>query len=287
MFRSVCLGVSMVCSLGWGLRAYGQSLPQGVADSLEQLDRAICLRQWDRAIDITSGLIASSDVSTGYRQELLGFRRQLQLWQTSSLSPTVQASCDRTLSLFITLDEPEAPEPQPLDWARALATLGNTRPIIQLDDGIEPANDIIPVELTANSPELLTDLAIPIDTTDGFNVIGGSVNGYQQTYSFLARMGDRISLALDVTRTHTQGDAQLFVFDQTGRLVSQRDPGTLQTQDVAVHKTGVYFAVVSPQDVIPVLDPGGLITDWQIAGGTSFDYTLTLTGVTPYQTLLP
>ncbi|MEO0430665.1 MAG: hypothetical protein AAF151_03130 [Cyanobacteria bacterium J06656_5] len=279
----------MMCSLGWGLRAYGQSLPPGVADSLGQLDRAICLQQWARAIDITSGLMASSHVSTGYRQELLGFRRQLQQWQTSSLPPTVQASCDRTLSLFITLDEPEAPESQPLDWGRALATLGNTRPIIQLDDGVEPANDIIPVELTVNSPELLTDLAIPIDTTDGFNVVGGGVNGYQQTYSFLARVGDRVSLALDVTRTHTRGDAQLFVFDQTGRLVTQSDPGTLQAsvQDVAVPKTGVYFAVVSPQDVMPVLNPSGLIVDWQIAGGTSFDYTLTLTGVTPYQTLLP
>ena len=227
----------MMCSLGWGLRAYGQSLPQGVADSLGQLDRAICLQQWARAIDITSGLMASSHVSTGYRQELLGFRRQLQQWQTSSLPPTVQASCDRTLSLFITLDEPEAPESQPLDWGRALATLGNTRPIIQLDDGVEPANDIIPIELTVNSPELLTDLAIPIDTTDGFNVVGGGVNGYQQTYSFLARVGDRVSLALDVTRTHTRGDAQLFVFDQTGRLVTQSDPGTLDRKSTRLNSS--------------------------------------------------
>ncbi|MEA5465302.1 hypothetical protein [Leptothoe sp. PORK10 BA2] len=292
MFCSPGLGLAMVFSLvgGWTMGAYGQSLPHTIDDDLAQLERAICLGQWQEAIDITSGLMASEEVSPDYRQELLGVRRQLQVWQTSSLPPQASSSCDRTQSLFITLDQqPTAPEPQPLDWNRALATLANRRPIIELNDDIEPTANLIPAELTANSPELLTAWANPLDTTHGFNVTGGRVNGDQQVYSFLARLGDRVSLELDVTRTYIGGDSQLFVFDQDGRLLTQSDPDSLQAsiQDFALPQTDVYFAVVSPQGTLPVVDAHGLITDWQISDGTSFDYTLTLTGVTPYQALLP
>ncbi len=291
MFRSTCLGLSVVFSLlgGWTLRAHGQLLSHQITEGLAQLDRAICLQQWEEAIDITSGLMASSEISSDYRQELLGFRRQLQVWQASALTPQTQSSCDRTQSLFITLDEPAAPEPQPLDWSRALATLANRRPIIQLDSGFEPTSDLIPADLTAQSPELLTNWATPIDTTDGFTVLGGSVNGQQQVYSFLARLGDRISLELDVTRTYTWGESQLWFFDSSGRLLTQSASDSVQTslQNFAVPKTDVYFVVVSPQSTPPALNTRGLLTDWPISDGTSFDYTLTLTGVTPYQTLLP
>ncbi|MEM9264359.1 MAG: hypothetical protein AAGA46_02430 [Cyanobacteria bacterium P01_F01_bin.13] len=291
LLRSTLLGLSVTVFLlsGWELRAYGQSLSNDVAASLARLDRSICLQQWGYAIEITSELIASPDVSAAYRQELLTFRRQLQIWQLNPSPSIVQASCDRTLPLFLTLEAPTPPPPQPLDWNRALATLANPGPIIELDDGFESTANVIPTELTASSPEILADWATPIDTTDGFSVVGGQVYVDQQVYSFLSRFGDPINLDLEVTRAYIGGASQLFLFNQAGRLMVQSDPTNLQAsiENFVIPQTDVYFAVVGPQGTTPVLDGQGLLVGWQTAQNSRFDYTLTLTGVTPYQALLP
>ncbi|MEM7065280.1 MAG: hypothetical protein AAF572_19230 [Cyanobacteria bacterium P01_B01_bin.77] len=258
--------------------------------ALAQLDRAVCLQQWEQAIDIISMLIASPSVSTTYRQELLKFRRQLQTWQVTPVPPTTQASCDRTLPLFLSLAEPEPPEPQPLNWDGAIAALRSSRPIIEFDHDFDPTVNLIPPELMANSPEVLADFAKPIDTTDGFNVVSGRVGRGQQVYSFLARLGDQLSLDVDVTRTDAGGETQIFLFDQSGRLFTQSNDIGFQVsvQNVIIPKTDVYFAVVAPQGETPILDSQGLIVGWpHQTTNNRFDYTLTLTGVTPYQALFP
>ena len=293
MFRSACLRVSLGVWIGFSMlgQAQAQSFVDDIADGLTQLDRAICLQQWSEAIAITGGLIASSDISSEYRQELLSFRRQLQAWQSSPLPPTSQSSCDRTLPLVLNIPaDPVEPDPQPLNWTRALFSLGSTSPIVELDDDFEPMDHLIPAALTATSPDGLTIDAIPIDTADGFNVVGGRLNGRQQVYSFLARLGDQIFLEVDVTRTYLYGEMQLYVFDQTGRLIDQSDSPTFQggaAQGFVAPKTDVYFAVVSSRDTLPVLDGQDVLVDWQTSGSTSVDYTLTLTGVTPYSALVP
>ncbi|NEQ48561.1 MAG: hypothetical protein F6K11_00270 [Leptolyngbya sp. SIO3F4] len=291
MFRSTCLSLSFGVAIVLSLSSEGQaqSFAVNLTDGFTKLDRAICLQQWGVAIDIASELITSPEVSTKYRQELLDFRRQLQVWQFSPVLPDFQASCDRTLPLFLSLDEPETSEPRPLDWNRALASLRSSSPIIQLNDSSEAITDSLPGQLTANSPELLTAWATPIDTTDGFNVVWGNVNGQQHwVYSFLARLGDRVSLEVDVTRFYNLGDAQLYIFDQTGSLLTQSDRSNFQggtIQDFITPETNVYFVVVSSQGTTPVLDTRRQIIDWQSVNNASFDYTLTLTGVTPYNAL--
>ncbi|MEM9978829.1 MAG: hypothetical protein AAF808_14480 [Cyanobacteria bacterium P01_D01_bin.2] len=298
ILRSALLGSCVAFSLwnGWGLQSKSQPLLADVAPTLVQLDRAICLQQWQQAIDITGGLIASPAISTAYRQELLNFRRQLQTWRLGPSSPRSQASCDRALALFIPPAEPEVPEPRPLNWNRALANLGSPRPIIEFDDNFEPTSTLIPPELTANSPDILLNLATPIDTTDGFNVVGEQFNRSHQVYSFLARLGDSVSLELEVTRAYADGGPpQLFLFDQTGRLLAPQAPQDSQDeegfqtsmQDFVIPRTDVYFAVVSAQDISPTFNEEGLVVDWEPASSHSFDYTLTLTGVTPYQALMP
>ncbi|MEM7793583.1 MAG: hypothetical protein AAF579_03905 [Cyanobacteria bacterium P01_C01_bin.118] len=272
-------------------QARAQLFADDVADGLSRLDRAVCLQQWSQAIAITSELITSSNVSSEYRQELLNFRRQLQVWQVSPLPPTSRSSCDRTLPLVLTVpEESVASAPQPLNWNRALFSLGSTRPIVELDEDFDPMDHLIPAALIASSPEVLAAGAIPIDTADGFNVVGGRISGQHQVYSFLARLGDPVSLEVNVTRTYTQGEMQLYVFDQTGRLIAQSESPTFPdgaTQDFIAPKTDVYFAVVSPQGTVPILNAQGGVLDWQTNANTSFDYTLTLMGVTPYTALVP
>ncbi|MBT9311888.1 hypothetical protein IXB28_06695 [Leptothoe kymatousa TAU-MAC 1615] len=294
MLRSGFLGSSVALSLLWGLAlgAFSQELPsshRSVADSLARLDRAICLQAWDQAIGITGELIASPDVSSGYRQELLVFRRQLQTWQLSAMSPTTQTSCDRTSPLYLTVDQPEAPAPQPLDWNRALASLNTSRPIIDFDDTYNPVENLIPDQLVANSPAPLADTYVPVDTTYGFDVIAGRLNQGPQVYSFLARRGDQLSLEATVTRSFIPGSFRLLLFDQNGRLLLQSDQSDFQTsvQAYTLPSTHIYFVALVPEENVPALDLQGQIVEWPPASNTSFDYTLTLTGVTPYQTLLP
>ncbi|NEZ57271.1 hypothetical protein [Adonisia turfae] len=278
--------MAIALSGGW---AYGQSSHRDLVEELAQLDRAICLQQWDQAINITSRLIASASVSSSYRQELLSFRHQLQAWRISETTPIVQVNCDRTLPMYLTLTAPEPAQPQPLDWNSALATFRNSRPIVQFDSDFDPTDTLIPPELTVNSPDALVDFAIPVDTTDGFSVVGGSINSRPQVYNLLARLGDRISLEIDVTRAYMGGDPHLLLFDHRGRLLVQSEIDALQAsiQDFMIPSTDVYFAVVSPQGTSPILDADGLIVGWQTSQNNSFDYTVTLTGVTPYQALLP
>ncbi|MEM1250920.1 MAG: hypothetical protein AAGI69_00710 [Cyanobacteria bacterium P01_H01_bin.21] len=260
-----------------------------VAAGLSRLDYAVCHQQWEQAIAVTSGLMASPHISSDYRQTLLGFRQQLQTWRVSATPPSSQASCDRALPLLLTLAEPDAPQPQPLDWNSALASFRSVRPIIQLDDGFEPTDNIIPQELTDSSPEILTSFATPIDTTDGFSVVGGTLARNQQVFSFLARLGDQVSLEAEVTRSNGPGAPQLWLFDQRGQLLAQSDNDSFQAliPAVAAPQTDVYFAALVPQGSTPILDTQGQIVDWQLSDGAGFDYTLTLTGVTPYQVLVP
>ena len=97
ILRSTLLGSCVAFSLwnGWGLQGRSQPLLADVASTLVHLERAICLQQWQQAIDITGELIASPAVSTAYRQELLSFRRQLQTWRTSPAPPQFQAGSGR------------------------------------------------------------------------------------------------------------------------------------------------------------------------------------------------
>ena len=283
---SVVLSVVVSLWNGGNVRA---SVHDDVAAGLSQLDYAVCHQQWEQAIAVTSRLMASPHISSDYRQALLGFRQQLQTWRVSETLPSSQASCDRALPLLLTLAEPDAPQPQPLDWNSALESFRSVRPIIQLDDGFEPTDTIIPRELTDSSPAILTSFATPIDTTDGFSVVGGTLDRNQQVFSFLARLGDQVSLEADVTRSNGPGAPQLLLFDQRGQLLAQSDSDSLQASipTTAAPQTDVYFVALVPQGSTPVLDTQGQIVDWQLSESDRFDYTLTLTGVTPYQVLMP
>lgn len=285
----------MVFSLGLSGKSqvYGQvsqaSSYRQVVDELARLDRALCLQAWEQAIDITSGLMASTHISSTYRQELLLFRRQLQQLPTHAVTSSVQPSCDRTSSLFLELPALEASDPPALNWERALANLNYSRPIISLSTTYDPLANLIPAELTADSPEALTELMTPMDTTDSFSVVGDRISWSPQVYSFLARQGDILSLEADVTRASGQGGVQMLLFDHIGNLLKESELSVIQSSlpNYRIPTTNVYFVAVVSAGTVPVFDLQGQIAEWQPASSRSFDYTLTLMGVTPYQALLP
>ncbi|MEO1402019.1 MAG: hypothetical protein AAFV72_12325 [Cyanobacteria bacterium J06635_1] len=276
----------------------GQASPADEAyQQLDALNEAVCFNQWDQAMAITSVLIGSPAISIEYRHTLVEFRRELQ--QLSEMRAVIpdNTSCDRIYprTLAVPVQADDTGEPTPIDWGAAIASITTQRgPITQFDDRPEAeVNPSIPPELLTDLPAALAS-ATPIDTTDGFNVVAGQVGTGHETFSFLAGLGNRITLDLDVTRVlpgalYTSDDSQLFIFDRTGRQIAHNDDADGRQSliaDFVIPKTDVYFVVVTTHDNDPIFGDDQTLVGWDEDGEASFAYTLTLTGVTPSSALL-
>ncbi|MGD1864303.1 MAG: hypothetical protein ACFB0D_07095 [Phormidesmis sp.] len=137
--------------------------------------------------------------------------------------------------------------------------------------------------------------AQPVDLSRGLNVVSGHVGAGHEVYGFVAGMGDRIDINLEVTQVmtgslYTSDDSQLFVFDREGQLLTSSDDGNGGNQSyisgMLVPKTDVYFAVVTSYNNDPIFNQDGRLTGWQENGGGRFDYTLSVSGATPTSALV-
>ena len=119
-------------------------------------------------------------------------------------------------------------------------------------------------------------------------MVSGQVGTGHEVYSFVAGLGDSLTVSLDVTQVmtgtlYTSDDSQLFIFDKTGKLLAIADDTDGQQSRISeliIPKTDVYFAVVTTYNNDPILNRDDHLTGWQDNGGGRFDYTLTLSGVT-------
>ncbi|MEO0455033.1 MAG: hypothetical protein AAF152_00425 [Cyanobacteria bacterium P01_A01_bin.114] len=278
--------------------AVGQARPADeVYQQFEALNQAVCFNQWEQATAIASTLIGSPAISTEYRHSLVAFRHQLTQLSEARVQLPDHASCN--LVSNITLTVPTADESSedatPIDWAAAIASISANRgPLVQFDNRTEAeVNPPIPPELLADIPGVLAS-ATPLDTTEGFDVAAGEVGSGHQAFSFLAGLGDRITLDLDVTRVlpgtgGSSDDSQLFVFDRSGRLIAHNDDADGRQSliaDFAIPETAVYFVVVTSHDNDPVFGDDQALIGWDEDGDARFSYTLTLTGATPAAALL-
>lgn len=295
------LGTGLVIALSFGSLAtpsHAQAEPTEVEQLQAALDRSVCFNQWDQAIDITGALIANPTISSNYRNQLLGFRQELERLNTNQIVIANNSSCDRITpsTLAVAPLSETVDENTPLDWDAGIATAAQrNRQIIRLDTRPEAeVNPAIPPELLEGSPLSLRN-AEAIDTIDGFNVVAGQVGQRYQAYSFLAALGDQVTLDLDVTQIlpgtlYTNDDSQLFLFSRSGHLLAQNDDADGKQSlinNFVIPQTDVYFVVVTSHNNDPVLDSSlQTVIGWDNNGGARFDYTLTLTGLTPSTALL-
>ncbi|NEP19448.1 MAG: hypothetical protein F6J97_21580 [Leptolyngbya sp. SIO4C1] len=258
------------------------------------LERAVCLNQWEQAAAVASLMIASTEISAASRESLIAFRRQLGELQATSIALTNSASCQQFYAETLAVPAETPEEPPTIGWASAIASLTMRAPVVELDNRADAVvNPPIPSTLLATAAAPLA-AATPIDTRDGFAVVAGQVGEAHQGYSFLAGRGDRVTLDLDVTRIFpgtrlTSDDSQLFMFDRSGRLMAQNDDADGRQSliaDLVIPETAVYFAVVTTHQNEPIFDADQRLIGWSDDGGARFDYTLTLTGLTPAAALL-
>lgn len=251
------------------------------------LDQAICANNWPDAIDIVGMLVADERTSSGDRTRLLTLRKQLERYRSENVLVANAQACDRTDPYLLA-----APELSPT--AASVAALGWDRAIAEATDNRYSAG-VITESVDFSLPVDMGDVAglasaAPVDMSRGLNVVSGHVGSGHEVYGFVAGLGDRINASLDVTRVmtgslYTSDDSQLFIFDRYGNLIAAADDTSSGQQSsingLIVPKTDVYFAVVTTYNNDPILDRDGRLTGWQDNGGGRFDYTLSLSGVTP------
>ncbi|MCG8366518.1 MAG: pre-peptidase C-terminal domain-containing protein [Pseudanabaenales cyanobacterium] len=268
-----------------------------------ELQLAICLNEWAYALDVISPLIASPDISAAYREDLVRFRYQLQDLSESDAVVGNLPNCERAIARI--LPEPPALPSNFLDWPTAVESVTGEQGIF----GYSPAADRSTIDqhsdpqLAVTAPRPATPLeqtlpyltpAIPIDTSNGSAVIAGIVGSNYKVFSFVGRLGDRVTLDVDVTHTlpgslYKDDDSQLFLFDSQGALMAENDDlDGLQSRisNFPLPRTSTYYVVVTTYNNDPILNSEQVVSGWSDDGGSTIEFTLTLTGVTPLTALV-
>ncbi|MEM6451292.1 MAG: hypothetical protein AAF703_13355 [Cyanobacteria bacterium P01_D01_bin.105] len=260
-----------------------------------ELDQAICANNWPQAISLVTRLMAQNTTTSTERNTLLSLRRQLERYQRENVLVTDELACDRSDAYYLRSPSPHlgqapAPNNEPLGWENAVIEATENR--FNTEIITESVDLTLPV--TTNEIQGLTS-ATPVDLTQGLNVVSGHVGQGHNVYGFVAGLGDRLEANLNVTRVmtgslYTSDDSQLFIFDRQGNLIAAADDTDDSPQsrltDIPIPKTDLYFAVVTTYNNDPVLDRNGRLTGWQDNGGGRFDYTLTISGITPTNELV-
>jgi hypothetical protein len=262
---------------------------QAQSPNVFDLDQAICANDWDRAIRTVGMLVADERTSNDDRNALLSLRRQLAQYRSENVILTDAEACDRTHPYLLETSVPPAPGAQPLGWERAVAEVTNN----QYSTEVITETEEFTLPLSLGDRAGLSP-AVPVDLSTGLNVVSGHVGNGHEVYGFIARMGDRLDASLQVTEVmtgslYTSDDSQLFIFDAQGNLLGAADDTSGQQSSIralTIPRTDLYFAVVTSYNNDPIFNPEDRLTGWQDNGGGRFDYTLSLSGVTPTSALV-
>ncbi len=255
------------------------------------LNQAICANDWGRAVGITGTLVANEATTSANRESLLVLRRRLEYYRADGLILHNSQTCNLTDPYFLAEAAPVEVEPErALGWEMAVAEVTEN----QYTSAVITASSALTLPVSMGNQRGLSP-AQPIDLSRGLNVVSGHVGAGHEVYGFVAGMGDRISLNLEVTEVmtgslYTSDDSQLFVFDREGQLIASSDDASGGSQSrisgLLVPRTDLYFAVVTSYNNDPIFNQENRLTGWQENGGGRFDYTLSVSGATPTSALV-
>ena len=254
------------------------------------LDSALCSNNWSDAINIISTLVGDNRINSRDRAALLDWRARLTEYRAENQVVPQLEACDRAEPYQLNVRAANTNVyTRSTGWEAALAAAAQGELSTYITTESVPFSLPVEVESVAG----LTP-ASPVDLRGGLNVVSGQVGTGHNVYSFVARLGDSVTVDLNVTQVmagtlYTSDDSQLFIFDSAGKLLATADDVSGQQariSDFIVPKTGVYFAVVTSYNNDPMLTRDDYLTGWQDNGGGKFDYTLTLSGATSTNALL-
>lgn len=282
-------GTTLLSSLlftGLGARvAWGQ--PTAAVQTNLQL--AVCLSDWDGALHQIDRLLASPDMPPKDRANLVVLSRQFQRYRLDRVVHPPTQACDPLLTGFGLSGFTPL---QPLNLEAAMyASVGQGQPNVTSDQHTRRQQAVYAAGLHQihATPIPALSPAQRLNTSNGSGVTAGAVSRGVNVYAFLAQAGDVVTLNVNVTRIlpgllYHDDDSQLFLFDSEGNLLADNDDFTrLQSRlsYISLPSTGVYYAAITTYNNNPLLNGDRQISGWQGLGGSSIEYTLTVTGLTP------
>jgi hypothetical protein len=288
-----CASVALLTAASLGTAT--SALAQSESALQRSIEVAICVGDWDRAVEHTGTLMALPQTSPSQRETLVAFRQQLETWRDDPRTRVGWAGCDVALARFVPAEVIPEVAP-PLNWEKAITSLYGTSlnaPAAQLArqiEGLQVAGLARQLETTipALSP------TVPIDTRTGSGVSAGAVGPDQQVFAFVGGLGDQVTIDVNVTRIlpgllYFDDDSQLFLFDSQGRLLAENDDLIrLQSRisSYVLPQSGLYYVAVTTYNNDPILNAEGQVVGWSGNGGSFVEFTLTVTGVTPTDQLV-
>ncbi|MGD1857925.1 MAG: hypothetical protein ACFB2W_27125 [Leptolyngbyaceae cyanobacterium] len=122
MKAPVILG-SLLALAGTATTAESANAAVSNVDIQEDLNQAVCAKDWYRAIEVSSKLIASSTITPDYRQTLLDWRRQFyaHTQKTAAAAP----NCTEFRAALGVAQSPAGPEPR-FSGSRSSRSVGTT-----------------------------------------------------------------------------------------------------------------------------------------------------------------
>lgn len=274
-------------ALGFTLAIVTSAQAQSTATLQLSLQLAVCLNDWDSAIARASQLENVPDMPIKTQAQLVGFRRQMQLFRQNQTVVSNIAGCEPVLAGFGL----PGYTGRPLQLERAAFSSGS------LDSSVFPPDQVTRqleafwqagLGVSADTPLDPLAEAQRINTRSGSGLSTGTVSRRVDVYAFLGAEGDTPDLALDVIEQrpgllYTDDSSLLFLFDAEGRLLGEARPNSLlhRLGTISLPVTGVYYAAVTTPQHRPVLDEGGYIIGWQGIGTSAITYTLAVRGLTP------
>ncbi|MFQ4136818.1 hypothetical protein PGN35_010905 [Nodosilinea sp. PGN35] len=261
---------------------------QTTATRQAALQLAVCLNDWDSAIAHASQLEEGADLPLKTRAQLVGFRRQMQLFRQNQTVVSPIDGCEPVLAGFGL----PGYSGRPLDFDLGVySSVGGGSPRVVPDQVLRQYEALWQAGLGVTAATPLAPLAEArrVNTRSGSGVTTGAVSRRIDIYAFLGAQGDSADLDLTVIQQrpgllYTDDAALLWLFDATGRLLAEaRSTATHSPRLAAVPltATGVYYAAVTTPQHRPILDADGVITGWQGIGTSAITYTLTIDGLTP------
>ena len=259
------------------------------------LQRAVCLNDWEGAIALVNPMIAVPNLTNTYRQSLVDLRDQLtEFAKVGTVIPNID-QCESMLQRYVPAGAVANTPPEGAVAGIAFLDLeGASSPGSQADRQQE-AVAVAGLERLDRYDVPALSAALFIDMQTGSAVSAGAVSGNAQIHTFFGGLSDRVTLDVDVTRIlpgaiAQNDDTQLFLFDATGTLIAANndDADGLQSklEDILLPRTGRYYVAVTTYDNAPILDETDRILGWTLAGGSAVEYTLTIRGVTPSANLI-
>lgn len=173
ILKALLLTLPIVLGL-WGGHAQAQRSDRPIDELYNDLRAAVCMNDWDAALEIMNPMIDSPDITSSYREALIAFRQQIEGWRSSQTAFLNQPQCQeintqRQRSPVPLSREPDetrtttatnpAPSPEPLNPQPSRPPEGADAPSSLLSQCIELGNIINWTDSQATSLFQQTDVA--------------------------------------------------------------------------------------------------------------------------------